>query len=592
MAWDPDLGAFVVFGGVASGDYQYPIAATWEYGVFGGVATWQNLSPANSPPGGGGWSMAYDAAERVLVLAGFAGQTWTYSGADWSNITATAGGPSVQSGDCLTYDPQAGAVLLFGGESAGTQTFGNATWSFQNGTWTQLDTPSSPPASEGCELVDDPMMGAVVEFGGYEGSGAVPRASNETWLFQNGAWVDLPTPVEPPARADGSATYDPACGCIVLFGGANESGWTFGDTWVFESGNWYTFGTPNPPAPRYDESFAASPDGTAVLVGGENTNFDGVPDFTWNFRDPISVTLGARADFAADVGQPVDLVAAAEGGVGNLTFWWTGLPSGCASTGPKVTNCSASVAGLSNATVGAIDSDGLQGLTTFGRNISPAQSVTVRSSQRFADVGQSITLSANVTGGTGVTRVSWPSLVPGFGCTTVLYNLSGRSVQCEAESVGTYAITAFVNDSNGANVSSAPTPVVVSAPLTAGPLQLSSSSVAVGQSITFRPNAAGGSAPLEYSFEGLPPGCRAENVSSLTCTPTGTGTFEVLVHVSDASGAALNRSANLSVVAAPLASVLPWLVLGVGAVAAVAIAFVVLRARRRRPEAVRADGPP
>jgi DNA-binding beta-propeller fold protein YncE len=73
----------------------------------------------------------------------------------------------------------------------------------------------------------------------------------------------------------------------------------------------------------------------------------------------------------------------------------------------------------------------------------------------------------------------------------------------------------------------------------------------VGSAAELLANVTGGRSPYSLSYAGLPPGCASANTSTLSCTPSGPGTFALTVRVTDARGN--STEANLSwVVAEPL----------------------------------------
>jgi YVTN family beta-propeller protein len=66
--------------------------------------------------------------------------------------------------------------------------------------------------------------------------------------------------------------------------------------------------------------------------------------------------------------------------------------------------------------------------------------------------------------------------------------------------------------------------------------------------------AEGGEGPLTFTYMGLPPGCTTSNTSSLVCTPTSPGTFNVRIYVNDSAGNSANSTTTLNVVPALSAS--------------------------------------
>lgn len=64
---------------------------------------------------------------------------------------------------------------------------------------------------------------------------------------------------------------------------------------------------------------------------------------------------------------------------------------------------------------------------------------------------------------------------------------------------------------------------------------------------TFTAQATGGEGPLTYSYQGLPPGCTSQNLSSLYCSPTAQGSFTVNATVHDSRGNSVSASVTLVV---------------------------------------------
>jgi YVTN family beta-propeller protein len=92
--------------------------------------------------------------------------------------------------------------------------------------------------------------------------------------------------------------------------------------------------------------------------------------------------------------------------------------------------------------------------------------------------------------------------------------------------------------------------VLFTHPLPAAPViqsfEASAPSVAVNSSVGWVVKAQG-SGPLTYSYGGLPPGCRSENLSIWSCTPTRPGEFTVTVVATDVWGRSATSSALLEV---------------------------------------------
>src|SRR5580692_3822739 len=98
-------------------------------------------------------------------------------------------------------------------------------------TWTQLTPSLSPGARAWTSMAYDPAGGYIVLYGGYNSSGA--RYYNDTWTFSNGTWTQLVSKQAPQSQAGLVLTYDPALKGIVTFGGQYYDN----QTWLFRGGN-------------------------------------------------------------------------------------------------------------------------------------------------------------------------------------------------------------------------------------------------------------------------------------------------------------------------------------------------------------------
>jgi YVTN family beta-propeller protein len=77
-------------------------------------------------------------------------------------------------------------------------------------------------------------------------------------------------------------------------------------------------------------------------------------------------------------------------------------------------------------------------------------------------------------------------------------------------------------------------------------------SITLGSSVTFAVSVIGGALPLGYSYANLPTGCTIQNVSSLTCTPSETGTWSVTVSVKDTRDYIASAYTIVSVASVPI----------------------------------------
>lgn len=185
VTYDAAARQVVLFGRTTAGD-----GGTW---VWSGHGWSKDNGPG--PSSRSDASLVYDAAHRNVVL--FGGQagngglddTWTWNGHGW--LRRTASGPEGRSGASLAYDSTRRTVVLFGGQALDTNGSGTCsmfacfrdlddTWTWDGSAWHQ-QTGAAPPARRGAALVDDPVTGQLVLFGGLVGSGPLTAEGTWTW---------------------------------------------------------------------------------------------------------------------------------------------------------------------------------------------------------------------------------------------------------------------------------------------------------------------------------------------------------------------------------------------------------------------------
>jgi hypothetical protein len=139
--------------------------------------TWTQQAPVTHPPGEGG-AMAYDAANRTVVLFGVQGQhrvlndTWTWDGSSWTKHTPAVSPPPAYA-TSMAYDAANRTVVLFG-------PFRQTTWTWDGSTWTKHTPASSPPGRGSASMAYDAATRTVVLFGG---SSPPSTRLHDTWTW-------------------------------------------------------------------------------------------------------------------------------------------------------------------------------------------------------------------------------------------------------------------------------------------------------------------------------------------------------------------------------------------------------------------------
>jgi sulfur carrier protein ThiS len=267
-----------------------------------------NGETGEAPPDAPGTSQTGDALP--LSLSANAADNSKLSDFTWEQITGKNLDGSPLEGQqqfipderhsaAMSYDEQAGNVVLFGGQTINTHnnlimetsvfsgsvdslvktvdfvatrnglTDDTWIWNGVDKTWQEIQTGTAPAARKGAAIAYDPANGQVLLFGG-QGSNSL---LNDTWLWDGTEqkWEQVSPATSPSARGYSQMAYyydEEGKGRIVLFGGIAGST-RLADTWVWdgETKTW----TQQSPAASPPSLYAGtmSYDGEqAVLFGG------------------------------------------------------------------------------------------------------------------------------------------------------------------------------------------------------------------------------------------------------------------------------------------------------------------------------------
>lgn len=302
---------------------------------------------------------------------------------------------------------------------------------------------------------------------------------------------------------------------------------------------------------------------------------DGIGRANYSGTDFVAVSSTLSAGVVTpgvpsiDAGQSITLSSHVSGGTGVDTFqWYSGSTSPCTSNAAisGATGTTITVSPTANVDYCYTVSDSAYSPTTVTSAIDQVTvnpTLVARAVTPISPVlspGQSVTLTAGVTGGTAPFAYQW---------------YSGASANCsnDAPATGTQSATWQVTPSKstfycysvsdasmgtpGESATSATDLVAVNSGGGGGPaisyFTASPSTMAIGGSLTFAVSVSGGTLPYTFAYSGLPAGCSNKNASSLTCTPTVAGNATVHVLVTDATG--LNAQASTSVNVLPAGTV-------------------------------------
>ena len=600
-ASDPVTGDVLLWGEL---NYTYgpiPNLEEWQAGGFNPVYG----PPGSSPPTSNLVEMAYDAADGYVVAVAPGTNahfptTWRYANGAWTNLTpypvTPTNSPPSKFGPAMAYDAADREVILYGGEDLGTGQFSSDTWAFSAGTWTNITPSASPPALFFPSLAPTFPGGPLVLFGGVDVTSTVTAG---TWTFLHGSWTSRAPAVSPPARGAAASTWDGSQHAALLYGGDGVSGWLddtwrfdlMNDTWTplcqpsctgavlaypsmtfdpldnktlmvagqsgeaffFHAGSWAVQNTLPAPLPRWLAAMAydgRSSDGYVLLYGGSGAT--GSFQDTWSFAPELNVSSPVANRTGLDATeQAVSLSAnVTGGGAGTVLESWKNLPGGCPQLTGTSISCTPTQPGNYTVFNDANTSGGVP-LVSGGVveiQVDPALTLAAvpTANRTYLTVGAPVELWANASGGTGTYIDRW------HGVSSAACSGSLETVVCGFPAPGTYNVSLTVTDSNGESLSTAAVTLTVEAsPVVITPVA-SPDPAEVGAPLALSAVVVGGAAPLSVVWNGLPAGCASADVLQLACTPTTSGNFGVNVTVSDANGAVFTSpTLALSVLNAP-----------------------------------------
>ena len=222
---------------------------------------------------------------------GWEAETWIYDISENTFKNVTSGTePTLRWGSRMVYDEESHKAILFGGTDGydGVTTL-NDTWAFDFETkkWTHMYPATSPPALHFAAMAYHPLDDRVVLFGGFVNETGTSR--NDTWTYDYDAntWTEVETPVSPPARLYHTLAWDELSNRMIMFGGVVKPYKPlFGDTWALDLNNLsWTQLTPmgSKPSARAWHVMEGTWDGV-LLYGGSRQHSPYINDDTWIYR--------------------------------------------------------------------------------------------------------------------------------------------------------------------------------------------------------------------------------------------------------------------------------------------------------------------
>ncbi len=457
--------------------------------------------------------MVWDASDGYVLLFGgtsltsYFSDTWTYSNGVWTNVTASLSGGSPPNVDTpgLTYDPWTGVVLLFGGFTASSDNL-SLTWSYHDGTWTNLtSTAGTPPAPRTSPVfVADLASHEMILYGGSDRPNGI--AYTDTWLFSGSTWSNITGTVgsSPPAMGI-SGAFDPAESGILIFGFTGtvpvlgytyvftEGHWrnltanltvptpllefgrsvyfapaqtllvvasiafvsstggavAFPEVWGFTDGNWTNL-TGNGPIPASGTLAAGAADGSgAVLIFGGYAALGIDTQWMYAYSNPPGGAALTATPAALDAGGRVDFTSSFSGGLApyfvNISFG-DGTPPG---PGPNTTHLYVDV-GTHQAELNVSDllDRAATATATVVVNADPS-GLSIQPIPPSPSVGATVNFSAAFSGGTPPYTSDWQ-----FGDGSTSAAVSPSHLYARA---GTYTVNLTITDTDGRMVNASTT---------------------------------------------------------------------------------------------------------------------------------------
>jgi len=236
-AYDSARDRIVLFGGIQQTYInngrtlsEAALKDTWE---FDGT-NWKQIltdGPALNKP-----MLAYDPVRKQTIMLGYDSKfatimyAWDPAGAKWTQLTPAVL-PTCANEGALTWQSSNNTVLYTGGvcaSSVGTE----ETYEWDGTNWTKIDLTSFAGDYIGSALTFDPDRGNAVLFGGAPAAGVLLAA---TFTYADKAWVAIGDVNYPVPRSLFTFTTDPVHKVVYLYGGLNDAS-SFFDFWTYQNG--------------------------------------------------------------------------------------------------------------------------------------------------------------------------------------------------------------------------------------------------------------------------------------------------------------------------------------------------------------------
>jgi PKD repeat protein len=557
VAYDPQFGGEIVFGGIYDPTRTYPMPAFNDTWLFAN-GTWSNLtgSLGAAPPARWGASFVWDPVDNYTLLfggntggtgsggGGFLNDTWALTRAGWSEVSA-ANPPSPRGFAPVAYDPDLGAILLFtGGDidfSNGTIQAYHDTWTYVGGVWTNVTATAGAGAGQASALAYDPQAGGVIATGIMKPD-SVCAPLNQTWLFANGTWTRLLNNSSP--IPGGTLVYDASLGALVYVGGCLQSNHTpIPLTWTYANGTWTNLtgqltalqGAVCCTGMAYDPGLKLD-----VLFGGNRvhpTVQGGYVAWTYSFPyAPLSATVHAtRAIGSAPF--TASLQSSPTGGDAAYAYAWSFGDGSLNATTRNATH-TFTTPGTYTVQYGVVDGMGRSFNASLVITVGPTLVATAEALPATGEAPLTVTFNGSAVGGYGPYSYAW-----NFSDGAIAVGANGTHVYTGG---GTFLAQLTATDSVG-DTSYDNATVSVASALTATVGRTPTVGVAP-LLVSFAATPTGGLGPYSYGWQ-FGDGTTAAGATATHRYATP-GAYSASVNVTDSYGRSVVLRANVTAVAA------------------------------------------